>query len=185
MQANGTDAWTRMSSLYAPLVYYWCLREGLQSTDAEDVVQEVFCTVAARVDSFHRDRNQGSFRGWLRTITRHKLGDFLRARYRRPETHGAETQDAEMQRKGTAKDGEAEQPENTSEETRLLYARVLEFVRTEFEEQTWRACLRVVVDGAAPKDVADELGMSVNSVYLAKSRILRRVRDELGDIFGH
>lgn len=64
----------------------------------------------------------------------------------------------------------------------LLYSRVLELIRSEFEERTWRAFLRVIVDGVSAGDVATELEMSVNSVYLAKSRILRRVRDELRDV---
>ncbi len=181
VRTRGADAWRRMARLYAPLVYYWCLRAGLQSNDAEDVVQEVFCTVAARIGDFRRDRQRGSFRGWLRTITRHKLGDFMRAQGKGPKVQGGSQgmrQFAEVAAQEQPADHESD---DLSAETRLLYSRVLDLIRSEFEEPTWRACLRVVVDGVSPKAVAEELGMSANSVYLAKSRVLRRVRDELSE----
>src|SRR5437870_1065787 len=71
-------AWERLATLYGPLVYGWCRGKGLQVRDAEDVVQEVFLTVAARVGEFRHDQENATFRGWLWTITRHKLGDWLR-----------------------------------------------------------------------------------------------------------
>jgi len=182
VRTNGSDGWTRMTRLYAPLVYYWCIREGLQSTDAEDVVQEVFRTVAARLAEFRRDRKRGSFRGWLWTITRHKIGDYVRSQRRRGEICCGSDGDRCLSRvaaaKATADDGDR----RISEEARILYSRVLDLIQSEFEQRTWVAFCRVVVDEQSPDCVANELGMSVNSVYLAKSRVLRRARDELSGL---
>ncbi len=174
------DAWARMSLLYAPLVYFWCRQTGLQASDADDVVQEVLRTVATRVGEFQRNRSEGSFRGWLRTITRNKVGDFIRMDRRRRQVldEMAPPENASNGSKPqiTARDGA------NQEETRLVFNQVLELIRTTFEEPTWRAFLRVVMDGAPPRDVAEELSMSVESVYQAKSRILRRIRDELREL---
>lgn len=180
--ANDPDAWRRLSALFGPLVYYWCRLRGLQSSDAEDVVQEVFRTVVQRIADFRRDRARSTFRGWLRTITRNKLGDFIRAHRRHIAPQLGGTEDAQFAACGFENADESDVEDDPSAETMLLYRRVLELIRVEFEEQTWEAFWRVVVDGAVPSDVAAELDMSVNSVYLAKSRILRRVRDEFQDV---
>jgi RNA polymerase sigma-70 factor (ECF subfamily) len=181
VKANAADGWTRMTRLYAPLVFYWCLRQGLQPADAEDVVQEVFRTIAARVGEFQRKEGSGSFRAWLRTITRHKIGDLLRAKRRRVERLRDPTEEQFWHDTPRGQPVVDDPDVPLPEETAILYARVLEIVESEFEPSTWRAFYRVVIDGVSPKAVAEELGLSVNSVYLAKSRVLRRVRDELGD----
>ncbi len=170
-----------MSLLYAPLIYFWCRQLGLQDSDADDVVQEVLLAVAARVGEFQRTRAEGSFRGWLRTITRHKLGDFIRADSRRQRIIDEAKLPSGLL---TAAQSAAEEPDGEARdnETRLIFNRVLELIRTRFEDSTWRAFLRVVMDGAAPRDVAEELNLSVESVYQAKSRILRVIRDELHDL---
>jgi RNA polymerase sigma-70 factor (ECF subfamily) len=110
------------------------------------------------------------------------LGDFFRANGRQVNAHGGAEARARLEELTTSEGNQGEGAEGLSAEVRLLHSRVLELIRNEFEEKTWRACLRVVADGRKPRDVADELGMSVNSVYLAKSRVLRRVRDELAGV---
>lgn len=174
------DAWRRMSLLYAPLIYLWCRQKHLQPSDAEDVVQEVLRTVVLRVAEFERTRAEGSFRGWLRTITRHKVGDFIRATQRRSQVSADITLFEPIA--APSEPPEEAAGDTIAAETRLIFNRVLELVRAGFEERTWQAFLRVVMDGVAPQDAADELGMSVESVYQAKSRILRRVRDELREL---
>jgi RNA polymerase sigma-70 factor (ECF subfamily) len=174
------EAWARMSLLYAPLVYLWCRQTGLQASDADDVVQEVLRTVASRVGQFERNRAEGSFRGWLRTITRNKLGDFIRADRRRQQVAGRRIVPEDFSATNDSKSESA--GEGATDETRFVFNRVLKLIRTKCEEPTWRAFLRVVLDGASPRDVAEELNMSVESVYQAKSRVLRRIRDELREL---
>jgi RNA polymerase sigma-70 factor (ECF subfamily) len=82
------DAWQRLCNIYGPLVYRWVRQSGLHDTDAEDVGQEVFRTVSARIGTFRADRETDTFRGWLWTITRNKIGDSLRRRASQPQTSG-------------------------------------------------------------------------------------------------
>ena len=88
LRRRDPEGWRRHVRLYGPLIYRWCRRGRLQPEDAADVTQEVFRTVAARIDDFRRDRPGDSFRGWLWTITRHKIGDHLRRLRRQPDAAG-------------------------------------------------------------------------------------------------
>ena len=181
VQEDRPDAWSRLVRLYAPLVYYWCRQAGLQLSDAEDVTQEVFRAVAARVKTFRRDREGDTFRGWLRTITRHKLGDHFRSARQRPAAAGGTGARLRLEQLAAEEHDTSDSDAFTPAETRLLFQRVLELIGAEFEEKSRRAFTRVVMDGAKPSDVAAELGMSLNAVYLAKSRIMRRVREALAE----
>ena len=172
------DAWRRVSLLYAPLIYLWCRQNGIHSSDCDDIVQEVLRVVVSRVGEFERTRAKGSFRGWLRAITRNKIGDFIRVNRRRQQLFD---EMASLKRPSPLAATEAAN-DAVREETRLVFNQVLELIRTTFEEATWRAFLRVVMDGASPRAVAQELDLSVESVYQAKSRVLRRIRDELREL---
>jgi len=178
-RARGQDkqAWERLVDLYTPLVYAWCRRSGLQPADAADVGQEVFRAVARGLTGFRRDRAGDTFRGWLRTITRNKLRDFADARKRYPP--GAGGSDAAYQ----VEQLPDQEPEaDLTADRQLLYQRALEVVRTEFEERTWQAFWLVVVEDVSADEAARQLGVSLNAVYLAKSRVLRRLREEFADL---
>jgi RNA polymerase sigma-70 factor (ECF subfamily) len=172
VQARDADAWWRLAHLYGPLVYGWCRRQGLQPSDCEDIVQEVFVTVVARVGDFERRPAGGTFRGWLWQITRHKLGDWLRrqqARARPLDDLAAPSTIAPPP--AAATDAPAGD----------LLHRALELIRPEFEPASWQAFWSVAVEGHKPADVAADLGLSPNAVYIAKSRILSRLRAVLGE----
>ena len=179
-RAQDQAAWERLVSLYTPLVVYWARQMGLQEADAADIAQEVFKAVAEHIGTFQRTREGGTFRGWLRTITRHKLCD----RGRPPTGATGEGGSDAYERWGQLP---APEPKDTGElalrqELRLLYRRALELLVTEFEPSSWKAFWRVVVDGQRPADVAEELKLSRNAVYLAKSRVLARLREEFQDL---
>jgi RNA polymerase sigma-70 factor (ECF subfamily) len=180
VRSRDQAAWERLVRLYTPLVYCWCRHGGLQAADAADVGQEVFQAVARNIDNFRRERPGDSFRGWLRTITRHKLADFYRERQAPVIATGGTDAETLMQ---LAVD-EILTPDPTSEaqEADLLVRRTIELIRGDFEERTWQAFWRVAVDGRPVADVALELGMTANAVYLAKGRVLRRLREELADL---
>lgn len=172
LKATEPQAWHRLARLYAPLVYRWCRGRGLQGADAEDVVQEVFRAVHARIADFRRERPGDSFRGWLWGITWNKLGDHFR-RAARPDARGG----------GEGLDRlPADGPPPSAPGGTGLYRRAVEHVRGEFGENTWQAFWRVAVEDQPPAAVAADLGLSVNAIYLAKSRVLRRLREELGDL---
>ncbi len=179
-QADDPEAWARLVTLYAPLVLYWCRRCRLPEEDARDVFQEVFQAVAAHLGGFRKARLGDTFRGWLRTITRNKVRDHFRRRVREPR--GAGGSDA-LYRMAQVP---APEPETDEEERaeRGLLARALELIRSEFEERTWQAFWRTTVAGRETAAVGEELAMSPGAVRVAKSRVLQRLREELGDVLG-
>jgi RNA polymerase sigma-70 factor, ECF subfamily len=183
VRAQDQAAWSRLVLLYGPLVYRWCRRAGLQAADAADVGQEVFRAVARKVSEFRHDRDGDSFRAWLRAITRNKILDaFRRPAPGCPPPGGSDAQ-RRLQEVPTRVLEDAG-PAADAEETRLLFRQAVELMRGEFEEGTWRAFWQAAVEGRRPADVAADLGVSVNVVYLAKSRILRRLREEFADLLG-
>jgi RNA polymerase sigma-70 factor (ECF subfamily) len=178
-RVRGRDeaAWGNLLRLYAPLVERWCGHWGLRGADADDVRQEVFQAVAAGLDTFRRERSGDTFRGWLRVITRNKLIDHSRRRQRQPEAHGGS--DAHRQLQQVA---EPQLPEDSQEDLSGLYHRALELVRGEFEARTWEAFWRSAVEGQAPALIAADLGVTPAAVRKAKSRVLLRLRQEVGDL---
>jgi RNA polymerase sigma-70 factor (ECF subfamily) len=180
VKARDPEAWRRLAYLYGPLVYGWCRRQGLQNPDCEDVVQEVFLTILARVGEFRQQSGGGTFRGWLWAITRNKLGDWLRkhkAQARPLGPHAGPPPAPDVPAPETA---ECIDPPPATEAGRL-YRRALDLIRPEFADHTWQAFWRVTVDGQTAADVAADLHMTRNAVYIAKSRVLSRLREVLGD----
>jgi RNA polymerase sigma-70 factor (ECF subfamily) len=171
------EAWRRLVDLYGPLVYRWCRRCGLQPSDAADVVQEVFAAVSQHIGSFERRSGQGGFRAWLSTITRNKVHDFFRRRSTRATAQGG-TDAYERLAQLPSPDAIAEAT-HSSDDQQLLSSRAIQLVQAEFEEHTWEAFRRTVLGGQKPAHIAEDLGISVNAVYKAKSRVLRRLRQEL------
>jgi RNA polymerase sigma-70 factor, ECF subfamily len=180
IRANEAAAWDRLVALYAPLVFHWCRRAGLQEEDSADVFQEVFQAVAAHIDGFRKNHAGDTLRGWLRTIARNKIHDHFRRRGREPTGAGGSDAQKRMAQIPTPMRPEEEDAEREAE--RRLFDRALESIRDEFEERTWQAFWLTAVDGGSAKDVGAELGMSPGAVRVAKSRVLQRLREELGDL---
>jgi RNA polymerase sigma-70 factor (ECF subfamily) len=169
-----------MVGLYRPLVCYWCGRQGLVGEDVDDVAQEVFQVAAARLADFRRDRPGDTFRGWLRGITRIKVWEHLKAAGQRPPAVGGST--ALNRLHGVADEPPAEADEDAPSEMAALLRRALELVRGEFAPAAWRAFLLTAVEGKSAPEAAAELGLTAVAVRQHKSRVLRRVRQELGDL---
>ena len=180
VKAQDAAAWRRMVDLYGPLVYWWCRKSGLQPEDAADVVQEVFMAVGTHVAQFRRKRPKDSFRGWLATITRNKIRDYFRRLAYRPQAKGGDVLRWLLEIPEPQEPHSAENHPDPAE--CLLPDYALEPVRLEFEDRTWQAFWRVAVEGQFPANVASDLGVSVHSVYKAKSRVLHRLRREFGDL---
>ena len=178
-RANDGDAWSRVVSLYGPLVRRWCRRAGLAAEDAEDVWLEVFASAAAHLGGFRRDRPGDTFRGWLRVITRNAVLAHRRRNGGRPQAEGGSDALGRLQGLADPLAGSREEEES---EAGLLYRRAVEQVRGDFAERTWRAFWLTAVEDRAAGEVALELGMSPGAVRVAKSRVLRRLREELGEI---
>lgn len=172
------DAWRRLCEVYGPVVYRWARLKGLQASDAADVGQEVFRTVAAKIGEFHSDRPGNTFRGWLWTITHHKLGDYFRARARVPQAAGGSTANRQF---NALADGDSLEPPADDDSQREIMHRTLALIRVEFEAKTWRAFWQTTMEGRPNDLVADELGMSLHAIRQAKHRVLHRLRDEMRD----
>jgi len=181
VRAHDPEAWERLIRLYRPLILFWCGKSGLRAEDAEDVTQEVFAAAAAGLDRFRRDRPGDTFRGWLRGITRNQILLSFRRNQGRPLAEGGS--DAWQNLQGIPDPlpgpGEDEQVEMNQ-----LYQRAVELVRDKFEERTWQAFWLTVIHGRIPATLTEELGMSVASIRQAKSRVLRLLKQELGDVLG-
>ncbi len=173
------DAWFQLVYLYTPLVDQWCRGWGVPAADADDLRQEVFQAVAAGMESFRRDRPSDTFRGWLRVIAHRKFLDFCRRKQHQP---AAAAGGSDAYRLLAEVPEPPEPPGDSPEEVQLLHHRALELVRSSFEEQTWQAFWRCAVEGQAPGDVAQDMHMTPAAVRKAKSRVLRRLKDELGEL---
>ncbi len=172
------EAWGTFVEIYAPVVLAYAKRCGLQEADAADLVQEVLRSVYASSERFSYDPKKGSFRGWVFTIARNRIKNFQQ---RRTEATGG-TVVREMM---------ASQPDRLDDEERWerehqtrLFAWAVERVKPDFRQGTWDAFWGVAVDNESVDDVATRLGMSVGAVYVAKSRVVARIRAEIQGIEG-
>lgn len=171
-----SDAWRRLLELYSPLLRHWCRRWGVRPEDMDDVAQDVFQAVASGLDGFRRDRDRDSFRGWLHGVARYKV----LTHFRRGGSCGPGGTD--FYRKSLLLPA-PDEPIDDEEQSLVgdLYRDALETARGEFEERTWHAFWRCAVEGRPPADVARELGVTPAAVRQSKSRVLRRLKDLLGE----
>src|SRR6185369_5473698 len=158
LRGETPEAWRQLVTLYGPLVVAWCWHQGLQAADADDVVQEVFQVVLRRIGDFRKEQPKDTFRGWLWTITRNKIGDLWRKKAAQPQAvGGSEVRERFEQMPAT----EHEWNSNASSELTVgLHRRALDLVRGQFEEKTWRAFWMVVCENRPAGDVAEELKIS-------------------------
>jgi RNA polymerase sigma-70 factor (ECF subfamily) len=182
LRANDAAAWDRLVTLYAPLVCHWCRQQGLAESEWADLLQEVFQAVAAHMGRFRKDRTGDTFRGWLRTITRNKIADVYRKRSVQPQAMGGTSAYLQISRvpAPSASLSEDELASDVVAERELIQ-RALRLIREEFEERTWRAFWLTSVENQAATEAASALGMSAGAVRVAKCRVLRRLREELGE----
>jgi RNA polymerase sigma-70 factor (ECF subfamily) len=181
LRENQPEAWRTMVHLYTPLLCYWCARRGVRGADAEDVIQDVLQAAAAGLAHFRRERATDSFRAWLRGITRNMLVAHYRRTSRQPRAGGGTDALAQMQDVADTVTRDAEE-EDPQPELEALRRRALELVRSQVEERTWRAFWLTAIEGHSPNDVAPSLGVSPTAVRMAKSRVLRRLKEQFGEL---
>jgi RNA polymerase sigma factor (sigma-70 family) len=166
------EAWEQFVELYAPLVYGFARKRGLQEADASDLTQEVLRAVAAAATRLEYDPGRGSFRAWLYTVTCNKYHDFIQARSRQCQGSGDTAVHAVL-----GQQGGREEDQWDEEYRQQLFALAAARVRGEFEPATWQAFWHVAVEGRSARQAASSLGLSVGAVYIAKSRVLARLRE--------
>jgi RNA polymerase sigma-70 factor (ECF subfamily) len=169
-QPGQREAWARFVDLYGPLLLYWARRAGLSEEDAADAVQDIFTRLVEELPRFVYDPDR-RFRGWLYTVARNQLRNRL-TRCRRVPIAADASADAVPAPDPIEAVGEREHRQ-------FLVRRALEIMRADFEPATWQACWQLVVDGRPAAEIGAALGLSENAVYLARLRVLRRLRQEL------
>ena len=174
-------AWERLVKLYAPLVASWCRGWGVAEQDLLDILQEVFSSVSSHLDRFRKDQPTDTFRGWLLTIARNKTRDHFRRAAHQPA--GAGGTDAFVRLQQILDPDSDLLPVEPAADAgfNLVLLRALEQIKAEFHERTWQAFWGVVVEGRSASDVAADLTMTAGAVRVSKSRVLLRLRRELGD----
>jgi RNA polymerase sigma-70 factor (ECF subfamily) len=164
------QAWARFVQLYTPLLLSRArARYSLGPADAEDLVGDVLVELVRQLPRFKYDP-KGWFRAWLGRILHNKYVDRCRRKGIRVQTGAAELS-------GLA--GPSDPDPLEAAERHLLARRALELMQVEFESTTWKACWALVAEGKSAAEAAAELGISENAVYIAKSRVLRRLRQEM------
>jgi RNA polymerase sigma-70 factor (ECF subfamily) len=180
VRAGSSDAWGELVDLYGPLVDSWCRRAGLSAAARADVGQDVFLAVHRGISGFDPTQLHATFRGWLWTITRNAVLKSLR--HRQPPPPGGSTALARLAEIADPwVDASSDDPISTPDESASLLRRALDQIRPTVEELTWQAFWSTTVLGRSAPDVAQELGLTPAAVRQAKSRILRRLRRQLGD----
>lgn len=170
-------AWAEFVELYAPLIHGFACKQGLQDADAADLMQEVFRAVARAIKRFDYDAQRGTFRGWLFTVVRNKLHTFLLRRKREGRGSGDSAVQDLLAEQAAPEEDPAEVWERECERRRFDWA--AERARQEVHEATWQAFWRAAVEGQSGQEVAQALGIRVAAVYLAKSRVMARIKEHL------
>ena len=172
------DEWRRLQDLYLPLIRSWLRGVPGLRDEADDLAQEVFLVLVRQLPSFER-RRDGSFRAWLRQITVNRIRSFWKARPRRPVAGRGDGDDLLARLEDSASD-----PARTWDRDHdgHVFRKLLERVRPDFQPATWEAFRRFALDGRPAAAVARELGMSEGAVIQAKSRVLKRLREEAGEL---
>ena len=177
---DGTNhlAWQEFIALYSPVVYGFARKRGLQDADAADLMQDVMRSISSAIGRLDYDRSQGTFRGWLFTITRNKIFNHLSARRIRPQASGDSTTSRLLD---SQPDPEFTDGADTweMEYQRRLASMAMERIQSEFQAKTWRAFWLTAVEGRAVAETAKEVDLSPGAIYVAKSRVLARLKDEV------
>ena len=177
-----TDAWARLVDLYAPLIRRWAENLNVRGSDADDLVQEVMAVVVRRFPEFVHPEKPGAFRGWLRAIAVNCARDFWRSKRFTPTAPGGTDFGSYLARLEDPADDFARAWER--EHDLHVTRRLLDRIKQDFEQRTWDMFVRFVLDGVAADAVAAEFRTTPNAVYIAKSRVLARLREEAGGLLG-
>lgn len=171
-----SDDWNHLLDIYSPLIRSWLRKYEIQHTDANDLVQEVLLTVHKDIGKFDHNGRQGAFRGWLKAILVNRLRNFWRSRDRQPRTTRGGDIDSRLDQLA---DPSSEMSRIWNREhDQFVLRQLLSLTEPHFAPNTWKAFCRVAIDREKPAFVAEGLGITLNAVCLAKSRVIRRLRQE-------
>jgi len=175
-QSDNRLAWRKLVEIYTPLIRNWLTQRGTAPQDADDVVQEVLTIVVRKMPDFQHNERTGAFRAWLRTITVNCLRDFWKTRRNQQVAPGGSGMQEMLQQ---LSDPDSAMSRLWNEEhDRHVTRKLLDLIRPRFDGSTWHAFVLYVLQSQPAEAVAKELGISTNAVFIAKSRVLTRLRQE-------
>ena len=169
------SAWETLVAIYTPLIRGWLRRHAQLDDDAEDIIQDVLAVVVRRIPEFHREPRVGAFRAWMRTITINCFRDAWKSR-RRVKPAANSQIDEFLQQLADPTSGLSHIW--NQEHDQFITQQLLNLIRGEFSDKTWRAFERFALSDEPAETVAADLGMTVNAVFIAKSRVLAALRRE-------
>jgi RNA polymerase sigma-70 factor (ECF subfamily) len=172
-------AWAQFVELYAPLIYAYGRRQGLQDADAADLTQESLRVVSEAIQALEYDRQRGTFRAWLFAVVRNRLRAFRARQGRAGRGSGDSTV---HERLAALPDQETPDEDWDRDYDRRRFRWAAEQVRGQVQPATWLAFWRTAVEGKSGQETAAELGMSVAAVYLARSRVMARLREVVREL---
>jgi RNA polymerase sigma-70 factor, ECF subfamily len=175
-QAGDEGAWQNLTDLYRPLIGGWLRYQAVPAGEVDDLVQDILLSVVQKLSSFRHSGRRGAFRSWLRAIAHSRACDFWRARSRQVLASG-DSGVAEILRQLEDADSELNRQWDEEHDQYVLRC-LLDTMALEFEASTVQAFRRVALEGASSEEAAQELGLSVGAVYIAKSRVLHRLREQ-------
>ena len=181
--ARDQEAWGRFIDLYAPLVYGFLRKRGLQDADSADLTQDVLRQVSVAAKSLEYDAKRGTFRGWLFTIVQNRLTDHWRKEGIRE--HGGGDTDGQQQLNEIPQPGGLDASADwDADYERQLFHYAANIVKQDFTPTTWQAFWLTAVDGIGGREVAEKLDLTVAAVYLAKGRVMARLKDQVKLLVG-
>ncbi len=170
------EAWDQFVVIYRPVIYRMARRRGMQDADAQDLVQTVLMRVAGAIQSWEKSGPETKFRHWLRRVARNAIATAFSRRPKDAGVGGSAMLDRLVEQPATAADVERE---FEKESMREKYLRAASVVKSDVDRDTWRAFELTVVNGQPCDEVANLIGKSVGAVYAARSRIMRRLREQV------
>jgi RNA polymerase sigma factor (sigma-70 family) len=173
-------AWGEFVTLYEPVIYRLLRRHGLQDSDAREIMLELFRAVSGNIGRWDPARERGSFRGWLRRVTRNLVINWLKHRDRRVVATGGTDMLAMLDMLPAAE--EPASAEFDYELRRAMFLRAADQVRTEVQPATWAAFCETSIAGKSPADAAGKLGMSLGAIRVARCRVLARLRAKVNEL---
>lgn len=174
-------SWVEFLGIYQPVVHRMAQRRKLQDADAHDVMQQVFLSIARSIDGWEPGDGQPPFRAWLTTIARNAITKALARRPRDRATGTASVADI-LENQPEA---EATASEILAETRREIIRWSTEQIRSEFSEEIWQLFQQTAIEGVSIADVAQSSGRSAGSIYVARFRVIARLKEKIQEVSHH
>lgn len=176
------DAWKEFFESYGPRIFRWCRRLGLQESDASDVTQEVLTRLMKGIQTFDYDSSRGRFRGWLTIVTNNAIRDYVKQQRRAGISGGDTTLQRHLSSLQSPSAIEELAAEIDAEADQEVLREAEARVQLRVASETWEAYRMTAVDGVKPSEVSKSIGMKTSEVYVAKSRVIKLLKEEVARI---